>query len=191
MNSNPAIQGKFCITLEDKGKVIEKREGYNIWTLTGREFLAELISLQLFSTVEADRQLFRNDRVAYLGIGSGSQPKIPNIPHLVTPVEYASGEFLAPLDSPATFPAVTTGTPKTAVRFTKTYTETELSFNGSVVITEAGLFTDGDPANNFAVGVSTGISNAFDIAPVAYKTFEPITKTSDYTLKVVWEVRFI
>lgn len=199
IKSCPSIQGHVTIQmLNQRGKVVKQSEGYNIWTLTGREYLSELIALQTFNTVEADRVLFRNDRVAYIGMGTGSQPEVAEVNSLVSPVSLdtatsGSGTYLAVLDDPATFPATSSSTTKTAVQFIKTFGSTDYSINSStnIVLTEAGLFTDGDPENNFAVGRITQLPGAYSHAPVAYKTFEPITKTSDFTMKVVWEVRFI
>lgn len=198
IKSCPSIQGHVTIQmLNQRGKVVKQSEGYNIWTLTGREYLSELIALQTFNTVEADRVLFRNDRVAYIGMGTGSQPEVAEVNSLVSPVSYDTGSYgtyLAVLDSPATFPATSSSTTKTAVQFIKTFNSTDYSIDAStnIVLTEAGLFTDGDPGNDFAVlNRPIQLASAYSHAPVAYKTFEPITKTIDFTMKVVWEVRFI
>ena len=202
IKSCPEIQGHFTVQmLDSSGKVRRQSEGYNIWTLTGREYLSELISLQTFSAIEADRVLYRNDRIAYIGLGTGSQPEVAAVSSLVYPVGYdtgvQSGNFLAVLD-PAQFPATSSATTKTSVRFSREFTSAEYSIitssnpTGAIVLTEAGLFTDGDPTNDFAVGtISTALADSSGFAPVAYKTFEPITKTPDFTMKVIWEVRFI
>lgn len=192
----PTIQGHVTVQLFDlDGKLKKETEGFNIWTLTGREYLTELISLQAFSLVEADRIVYRKDRVAYMGLGIGSQVEVSNISSLVDPISYdtgvsGTGTFLSLVDIPVTFPS----TNSTAVQFIKTFGPTDFSVNpgSSVVLTEAGLFTDGDPGNNFAIGQDfTAWQNSASFAPVAYKTFEPVTKTQDFTMKIVWEVRFL
>lgn len=196
IKSCPSIEGHVTIQLfNKKGDMTKEVKGNNIWTLTGREYLSELIGVKAFGVTEATRDVFRNDRVAYIGIGIGSQPEVSNIPSLVTPVSYdlgtqATGNFLAELDSPATLPAVSGNTPVTAIQFTKTFGANDFGGN-TIVITEAGLFTDGDPDNNFAVGITTTWVDTASYSPVAYKTFEPITKTPDFTMKIVWEVRFL
>jgi hypothetical protein len=58
-----------------------------------------------------------------------------------------------------------------------------------VILTEAGLFTDGDPDNNNAVPAPTDFATTATRAPVAYKTFEPVTKPEGFTLEAVWEIR--
>jgi len=202
IKSEPSIKGHMTIQLLDhRGKVVQQSEGYNIWTLTGREYLSELIALQSFSAIEANRGLYRNDRVAYIAMGTGVQPEVAGVSQLVYPVGYdsgvQSGTYLAILN-PAEFPATSTSTTRTSVRFSRTFTSGEYSVittqnpTGTITLTESGLFTDGDPTNNFAVGtLSTAFADSEGFSPVAYKTFEPITKTPDFTMNIVWEVRFV
>ena len=200
IKSCPSIQGHVTVQLlDDRGRVKHQTEGHNIWTLTGREYLSELIGLNSFSAIEANRGLFRNDRVAYIGLGIGSQAEVSTVSGLVNPVSYdtgtaQSGTFLAVLDTPSVFPSSSGSSAITAVQFSRTFGAGEYSVgaNSSIVLTEAGLFTDGDPNNNFQVGtISPNWIDSAGFAPVAYKTFEPITKTPDFTMKVVWEVRFL
>ena len=200
IKSCPAIQGHVTIQLLDsRGRVCKQTEGKNIWTLTGREYLSELIALNSYSAIETDRGLFRNDRIAFLGLGIGSQPEVSTVSSLVNPISYdtgaaQSGTFLSVLDTPAIFPSSSSSSTITAVQFSKTFGSSDYSVGAgsAIVLTEAGLFTDGDPNNDFQVGtVSANWVDSAGFAPVAYKTFEPITKTPDFTMKVVWEVRFL
>lgn len=189
LKHNPEIQGHLTVETRERGKLVQRQEGFNIWTLTGREFLAELMAIE---SRNPTRETFREDRVAYIGMGTGAQPEVSNILSLVEPVPYSSGEFLAPLAAPATFPVTGVDAARTAVRFVRDFTRGEISLGFDVVLTEAGLFTDGDPDNNNdIVSTPTDFTSASDRAPVAYKAFEPITKTLDFTLRVVWEVRIL
>ena len=187
IKSCPAIQGHVTIQmLDQRGKLKYMSEGYNIWTLTGREYLSELVALQQFTT---PRTTFRDDRIAYIGMGLGAQPEVAEVESLVESISYDGTNFLAPLVFPATFPSSSSSTTKTAVQFIRTFQANEL--NNAKPITEAGLFTDGDPDQDFALGAPTSLAAAKHRAPVAYKTFEPISKTSDFTMKIIWEVRFV
>lgn len=186
---DPTIRGHFTLECREGGKLRARREGYNIWTLTGREYLAELIAL---SAVNPSRTTFREDRVAYIGMGTGAQPQVSNVLSLVEPVPYKSGEFLAPLATPATFPVTGVSAARTAVQFVREFSRGEISLGFNVVLTEAGLYTDGDPDNDNDIGsVPTDFATASSRAPLAYKTVEPVTKTVDSTLRAIWEVRFI
>ena len=183
----PAIKGFFQAETRSGGKLVTRSEGFNVWTLTGREYLSELIAIQAVSP----RTTYRDDRISYIGLGSGSQAEEAGVTSLVDPIPYSPGEFLAPVAAPVTFPASGAASTKTAVRFIREYGLSEISLGYDVVLTEAGLFTDGNPSDNWALNAPTGIDGAGDRAPMAYKTFEPITKTTEYTLRVIWEVRFL
>lgn len=185
LHADPTIQGKFTLEVREGGKLRARREGKNIWTLTGREFIAEMISL----SASSPRTTWRDDRVAYIGMGTGAQSEVSEIESLVSPVAYQAGLYLAACNTPTTFPASGTGTPKTAVQFIREFALGEISLGMNVVISEAGLFTDGDPDNDWDLGTLDVSVAAFDRAPVAYKTFEPITKTTVGTVLVNWEVQ--
>lgn len=183
------IHGRVRVELrEEDGSLVVVREVDNIWTLTGREFLTRLISL----ASRSPRLGFRDDKVAYIGIGSGVQPKVATVTSLVNPVPYRTGEFLAPLAVPVDFPLSGSGTPKTIARFSREYGRDEISIAGNVVVTEVGLYTDGDPDNNWDFSATpVDFATTAGRAPVAYNTFEPITKTNTRTLAVIWDVRVI
>lgn len=198
--SEQRVKGYLTINvLDEDGNLVQTTEGTNIWTLTGREYLSELVGMSAFSVIEEDRGLYRNDRIAYIGLGLGVQPKVATVSSLVRPVSWDEGTentgfFLAQLDTP-TFPTIDGNT---AIQFSKTFDLEEISVptqqdpTPSIDITEAGLFTDGDPADNFTVkAIATGIGDTGSFAPVAYKTFEPITKTTKYRMQVIWKVMFI
>lgn len=194
IKSCPEIQGHFTIQLLDsRGKVAQESTGFNIWTLTGREYLSEVIALQSFAS-NPTRTTFREDRIAYIAMGIGSQEEVAGVRKLTNPIGLggqASGTFLSAIDA-SIFPATSSGTTKTSVQFIKEFSATDYSPVNSIVLTEAGLFTDGNPNDNWSLGtLSTAYAQANSFSPVAYKNFEPVTKTSDYSMKIVWEVRFI
>ena len=189
IHHDPMVEGRFRAETREGGKRRQVSEGKNIWTLTGREYLAEMIAL----SARSPRTTFRDDRVSYLGMGVGSQAEVANIESLVDPVPYISTQFLAPTQTPALFPASGTGTPITSVQFVREFGTDEISYDGSaVVLSEAGLFTDGNPDEDWSVeALDTTFAGASGRAPVAYKTFEPITKTTSFTMRVIWEIRFV
>jgi hypothetical protein len=182
------VRGHLRLELRENGKLRAVREGDNICTLTGREFLAGLCSL---AALNPARTPVRDDRIALIGVGTGAQLEVSNIQSLVSPVAYKPGEFLAPLAVPPDFPFVGADEARTAVQFTREFGRNEISVGMDVVLTEAGLFTDGDPNNNWVVPAPTDIDTTRGRAPMFYKTFEPITKTMLFTLRAIWEVRFV
>jgi len=181
------VRGWVKLVMRERGKIVpgSHRTGKNIWTNTGKEFLALKMSI-----ATAPSNSFRTDNVAYLGVGTGSQLEDASVLALVTPAAYAAGLFLAALDIPPTFPLLPT---RTAVKYERTFAENEitLSLGSSVPISELGLFTDGSPLSSFAPGTrDLTLASASSQAPNAYKTFEPVTKTDSLELDVSWEIRF-
>lgn len=179
--------GFFSIIARERGKIVRKncRDGKNVWTLTGREHLAQLMSYRSYGPPLVGE---RRDRIRYFGFGSGSQPEVSSVEVLVSPIAFDSSDnFLAQVSIP-TYPLSPS---RTTVRYTRIYASTELSVIGDVVITEAGLFTDGDPGSDFEPDTrSIALADALNQAPNAYKVFDPLTKTQNFEIEVSWEVRF-
>jgi hypothetical protein len=166
------------------GQVIAERIGHNVWTNTGREYSC------LLKTYDANDRPYRDDRIKYVGLGIGTQPETVNVNRLVTPVQYEIGTFLKPIALGRTSFQVSGGV-RTAVRYSCTFLETDITFGGagSILISECGLFTDGDIATNVAGTRDRGLNSATSQAPVAYHTFDPIPKTSTIQLELIWELR--
>jgi hypothetical protein len=183
------VEGWVSLVMRERGKIVPgtRREGKNVWTNTGREFLSMLMSIQTAPTTG-----FRSDRVGYIGVGTGSQPSSGNVLSLVTPVEYVTGSFLATLDTPPTFPLTPV---RTTVQYHRTFLENEITISpgSSVNISELGLFTNGSPTATPPYNPGTRdltIANASQQAPVAYKSFDPVTKTDVLEFEVAWKISF-
>ena len=187
------VEGFFSAVCRERGKLVygTRREGKNIWTVTGREFLAKLMSYATYgSSAHASGSLnpdvpARDDRVRYFGFGTGAQPEVSSVTALVSPIAFdGGGTFLAQVSLP-TYPLPTT------VEYSRTFNETELSTSGAVNLTEAGLFTDGSPTASYAPRTrDVSLVNAAAQAPVAYKAFEPLRKTQNFVLEAAWQIRF-
>jgi len=181
------VKGWVNICLRERGKIVpgSRRDGHNIWTNTGREYLALLMSLADSSNT------FRKDAMGYIGVGIGATLEDVNVLSLNNPVAFAPSVFLAALDIPPTFPLTPT---RTTVRYKRTFTEDEITLApGTVNISEMGLFTNGSPTNIPAYAFGTrDVTYASRLAqsPVAYKTFEPVPKTNALQLEITWEIRF-
>lgn len=191
-----AVLSNFYAVMREGGKVVpgSHREGHNIFTTTGRNWLAKLTAW--YSTALGDTPFTRR-RVRWIGIGRGSQAESASVSQLATPVLVTVTNYLAPIQA-VEFPT------STSVRFIKEFLLNEITVSPTpVVITEAGLFADVNPA---VTGTSTDgsedvpidlgvVDTIFNPAistnpPVAYKSFEPLSKTVDFTLEVRWDFRF-
>lgn len=179
------VHGWVRMVLRERGKKITEREGHNVWTNTGREFLSQRMTLDLANPSTT----LRTDAVAYIGVGTGSQPEEPGVLQLANPVEYDQGLFLADIRA-VEFPIYPV---RTTVEYRRVFDENEINLLGTtVLVSELGLFTNGDPNANPAYGFGTrdrGVAS-FAAAPVAYKGFEPFGKTSAMQLETYWQIRF-
>lgn len=181
------VEGWVSLCLRERGKYVpgSRRDGHNIWTNTGREYLALLMSIATPPTTA-----FRTDLMAYIGVGTGSQLESASVLALASPVAFNTGVFLAALDVPPTFPLSPT---RTTVQYHRIFVETDITITpGSTVnVSELGLFTNGDPGSSYSPGSrNVTIGAASSQAPNAYKTFEPVGKTSNLQLEVSWQIRF-
>lgn len=190
------IEGFFSAVCRERGKIVRgtHRDGKNVWTLTGREYLAQLMSYSFYGSSAHDGGGLnpdlpaRDDRIRYFGFGIGTQPEVASVTSLVTPISVDGvDQFLAAVGLP-TYPLSPS---RTTVQYARTYSELELSSGGTVNLTEAGLYTDGSPAVNYTPRTrDTTLTNAAAQAPAAYKSFEPLRKTQNFILEVAWQIRF-
>lgn len=184
------IKGFFSLVCRERGKLVPgtRREGFNICTLTGREYVAQMISYQ--SDGIGGKEAIRNDRMLYFGFGRGQSPEVSSVSQLADPVIWDDlGRFLAEVSFP-TFPL---SPARTTARYARTYTELQLSVSGTVPLTEAGFFTDGRPQDNYqSFRVDPDdllLVPAGTQPPMFYKAFEVMKKTQNFVLEAAWEIR--
>jgi len=203
------VEARSNLTLvaRERGKIVARRSGHNIWVDLGREYLAGLISFLSFGPDVPERQ----DRIKFMGFGIGGTRQVAlgvaNAPPL-------AGAYPGANSQTDTNPAVTTlerpvrlsGTTKgpadpydpfdvwlgqvqapavhslpTEVSFRRLFTQTEVSYAGftTVPLSEVGLFTS----------AAAPAGQPFNPL-VAYDTFDSISKTAAFEIEVVWTVRF-
>lgn len=189
--SDIEIGVNFHACLRERGKVVpgSLREGHNVFTNTGNDWIAHLV---VWDAIGAPDVPVTSRRLRYMGLGTGTQFEDASVTALATPKELATGVYLGDINGHA-FPA-----PK-EVRVFREFTHTEISINPSDVIpiTEAGLFVDVFPVSllggtdDQAIGPSDTTLDVTAIfnSPVAYKTFEVINKTQDFILEIKWDLR--
>lgn len=182
MEKGSEIQGHFTIETYERGKKVKSkcREEKNIWLLEGRAYSAMVKS---YASYGPDLPI-RNDKIKYIGVGSGTQPEVSTITRLVTPIPYNAGnDFLATLDIP------TFSIDNTIVTYTRTFQNNEISVAGTVIVSELGLFTDGVLPNYTPGSRNITFPAATSQAPLSYKTFEPLPKTTDSTVSIKYSLR--
>lgn len=168
---------------KDTGEIVTERVGHNVWTNSGREYSCML------KTYGANRVKVRDDRISYVGLGVGAQPESVGVTRLVQPVQWRTGQFLKELDHAATVFPTTTG-PRTAVRYVVRYDLGHVSLTDTpVYISECGLFTDGEQSTFTTGARDVSIARAELQSPIAYHSFDPIPKTANVELEIIWELR--
>jgi hypothetical protein len=179
------------LLMRERGKVVpgSRRIGHNILTTFGKNWLSKLVGWSAFGTDVP----FTNRRVRWMGVGGDAQEEVPGIVSLGDPLRYDEINYLAQLDS-VEFPTTS------SVRFNRTFSENEITTvpGVPVEIREIGLFADVIPGTSGA-SEDSGHTLASDPilnpavpthTPVAYKSFELITKTQDFVLEAQWDFRF-
>src|SRR6185369_11827887 len=116
VNQDIAIACNFQAFLRGNGKRVPGsfREGHNVFTTNGRNWLSRLIAWQVVGPNDTP---FTNRRVRWVGLGIGTQLEAPNVSSLATPVPIFTNSFLAPVQA-VEFPT------STSVRFIR-----EFSYN--------------------------------------------------------------
>lgn len=208
MRFNEIIEVKtnLSIVARERGKIVARRDGHNIWLNVGKEWLAKLICYSLFGPLTTEE----DNRIRYMGLGIGgnrqlalgtanSAPLIGPYPgsnaqtdsdgtvtNLERPVRVSGGSttypgvvsdlWLAQVQAPATHPIVSQTT------FSRVFTSTDVSYNPflSVPLSEIGLFHNGADPNAY--------QNPGEM--VAYDTFDTLSKTAAFELEVNWTIRF-
>lgn len=198
------VKQNLSLVARERGKIIERREGHNIFLDLGREWLAELIGYQSFSPDTP----FRNDRVKYMGFGIGGSRQLaaatansapisppytgsnaqtdtdPSVIRLERPVRVSGSTTAYPgIAGDAWVGIIGSADPNTVptqVTFTRIFSQIEISYGTflSVPLSEAMLFTSAADPENYQ---NTGI---------AYDTFDTLSKTTAIELEVVWTLRF-
>lgn len=201
------VHNNLKLTARERGKIVARRDGHNIWVDLGREYLAHLVALASYGPDTPER----NDRIKYMGFGIGGTRQVapgianaaplstaypgtntqtdtdPTVTRLERPVRI-SGSTTIPSDpyNPAdvwlgTVQAPPIHSTATQVTFFRLFGPTEISYSTftSVPISEVGLFTS----------LANPVGQPFNTL-IAYDTFDTISKTGAFEIEVEWTVRF-
>jgi len=159
------------------------REGHNVITDYGREWLARLVPWETI-TGALDDVPYSNMRVRWIAVGTGGLVEVPGISQMGSAVTYDGVNYLCPLD-PVSGRSWRTHPVPTSVKFKHEFPGVELPGIVATPAREAALFADyydGAPTLDPTVATHT---------PVAYKRIDPpLTKGGAQTLTIEWELRF-
>lgn len=195
------VRQNLVITARERGKIVARREGHNIWLDLGREWLSNLLG---YATLSPDVPE-EDDRIKYMGVGIGgtrqlalttanAAPLTPDyagtnsqtdtdatVTTLERPVRLSGGtgspqagdEWVGTVQTPPDHPLAS------QTVFTRVFSQGEVNYAtyNTVPLSEIGLFTAGADPEFY-------LNN-----PVAYDTFDTISKTSAVELEVEWTIR--
>lgn len=200
------VKSNLRLTLRERGKIVARREGHNIWLDIGRVYLAQLLTYTSFGPLTPEQ----NNRISYIGFGIGgtkqsafaianNEPMLSNYPGtnhdtdqepgltaLERPVRFGwSTGPVAPPYNPGDIwlkqiqaPAVHPIASSTVFSVTATTTDINGGFYLVAPLSEIGLFHRGADIH------------VYNNSPVAYDTFDTVQKTGTYDLNVSWTIRF-
>lgn len=196
------VKSNLSLTARERGKIVARREGHNIWLNLGREYIAQLMTYSLMAPLTT----VRNDRIRYMGLGIGGTrqvaPTIANAGALLaaypgtnlqtdenpavtvlerpvrvsgtaTPAPYdAADVWLGQIQAPSSMPAFN------QVVYRRLFLSYEVNYNPYLIVplSEVGLFTN---AANPLLPQNTMI---------AYDTFETLAKTDAVELEIAWTI---
>lgn len=198
------VKNNLRLVARERGKIVARREGHNIWLNLGREYLSQLIAYTSFGPDTPER----NDRFKYMGVGIGGTRQLalstanstplstaypgsnlqtdtdPTVTALERPVRISGGSstypglggdvWLAQIQAPATHATVT------EVTFKRLFATSDVSYNPflTVPLSEIMLFT------------SAASPSVYNNIGMAYDTFDTLSKTNAFSLEVDWTIRF-
>jgi hypothetical protein len=200
-------KNNISIVLRDRGKIVHRWEGHNIWLKAGNEWLAALIrdtgSYLQPGGGYGPVQPTESNRIRYIGFGIGGfRQSFPvNVPNVVW-TTYCGGLPPVPIIQSDSDPSVSVleypvfSSPGLWLRpldvpvmhdtnYIASYTAllgvgdlTFLPGHTNIPISEIGLYTNAaNPASS---------SNQ----PMAYDACDVVQKTDQYEMHIIWTVRF-
>jgi hypothetical protein len=198
------VRNNVKFTMRERGKKVFEYENHNIWLNLGREYLASLIDYTSFTGPTPER----NDRIAYMGVGIGSNQQIalttanspplstaypgtnaqintdPTVTALERPVRISGGSTPYPGAGGDVWlgqvvaPAVHTTATQTT--FSHLFGETDVSYSPFLVV----------PLSEIMLFTFDANPSVFNGVGVAYSTFPTISKTNAFTLLIDWSILF-
>lgn len=200
------VKSNLSLVMRERGKIVDRRDGHNIWVDLGREYLAKLIAYASFAPDVPER----DDRIKYMGFGVGGTrqlaPSISSNPPISTAypgtnIQTDTDPTVTTLERPVRISGTTTapGDPydpldvwlgriqapaqhvtPTEVTFRRLFTTAEISYSTftTVPLSEVGLFT----------AAAVPIGQPFNTL-VAFDTFDTLSKTLAFDLEVAWTIR--
>lgn len=203
------VRSNLSIVARDRGKIVARRDGHNIWLDLGREYLAQLIAYSSFGPLTTER----DDRIRYMGVGIGGNrqvaPSVANASPLgggAPPNAYAgtnsqndTDPAVTVLERPVRISGSTVPYPgqagdawlaqvqapaehptATQTTFRRVFTSTDVSYGIYLTV----------PLSEIALFTGAADPGVYNNTAIAYDTFDTLSKTNAFELEVAWTIRF-
>ena len=199
------VKSNLILTARDRGKIVARREGHNIWLNLGREYLASLLCYTSYGPDTPER----DDRIKYMGLGIGGtrqlQPSIANsspmtpayagsnlqtdtnpaVTSLERPVRVSGASDSFPYANPANVWLGAVQVPvshptATQSLFKRVFSPTDVSYAPFLTV----------PLSEVALFSGSASPSLYNNTAVAYDTFDTLSKTNAFSLEIDWSIRF-
>lgn len=200
------------ITVRERGKIVTRREGHNIWLNGGRTFLTQVMAFQSFGPDVPEQTAIPK----YIGFGIGGQKQNafgiadvdPCLSHYPGPNNNLDIDpTLTTLERPARISWAAGPSTPTGVYGNYTYPVGDVWLQQLTLPTHPTIFslewscsfstTDFSttpflavPLSEIGLVLSDASPNVYNNPVIAYDTFDTITKTANFSVDVTWTVRF-
>ena len=200
------------ITLRERGKIVARRQGHNIWLDFGREFLASLLGYQTFIPLVPEQ----DNRISYIGFGIGGTRQIspavadneplhshypggstqtdtmPGVLSLERPVRFGwavGPDAPAVVDDDLVYDAGDVWLKQVQVPTHPITTSTRFALTATSTDLNGGFYL-AVPLSEIGLFHRGADIHVYNNSPVAYDTFDSVQKAGSYDLNVSWTIRF-
>lgn len=188
------VKSNLKLTVRERGKIVTRREGHNIWLDVGRGWMLNLFSYATLPGLTT----YEDNRIRYIGLGIGGTRQLltgvanappllgdypgtnlqtdtdPTVTELERPVQASSGIWLLEVGSPPDFGV-------NQVTYSRIIGQSDVTYGSynMVPLSEVMLFTNAaDPTQSVNGGYG-----------IAYDTYDSIPKTGAIDIELAWTLR--
>lgn len=205
------VRSNLFLTFRERGKIVARRQGHNIWLNLGREYLASLICYSSYTGTfpMAVGVPERNDRIQYMGFGIGGTRQLapgiansapltpayagtnlqtdtdPTVTGLERPVRISGASDSYPYADPSNIWLGQVQAP--VVHPTATASQFSRLFSTTEISYTPFLSV---PLSEVGLFTGSASPTIYNNNAIAYDTFDAISKTNAFSLEVDWTIRF-
>ena len=205
------VKSNLRLTFRERGKIVARREGHNIWLDFGRAFMSRILGYESFIPLVPEE----DNRVSYMGFGIGGTRQIspsiannepllshypgsnaqtdimPGVTQLERPIRFgwAVGPNPPTIADPLIYDSGDIWLKQVQVPTHATITSTRFTLVATSSDLNGGYYL-ALPLSEIGLFHRGMDIHAYNNSPVAYDTFDSVQKAGSYDLTVSWTIRF-